>query len=58
MSNLLVDIKNNIIMNKFRFTYYILKFKTRFRKWLWDNVRKKTIHTIFSLHVKNYSKRK
>jgi len=52
MSNLVVHIKNNIIIDKFRFTYYILKLKNKFRDWLWINVRSKTLHTVFSLHIK------
>ena len=51
MSNVLAHIENNRILDKFRFTYYILKFKNRFRNWLWLNVRERKIHTIFRLHV-------
>ena len=31
------------ILNKFRFTYYALKFKTQFKKWLWEKVREPKI---------------
>jgi hypothetical protein len=28
-------------IDKFRFVYYCLKYKDRFRKWLWINIREK-----------------
>ena len=41
-SNDIQIIKRNInIMNKFRILYYHLKYKSKFRKWLWEKVREK-----------------
>ena len=31
------------IINRFRKTYYTLKFKEKLRKWLWENVREPKI---------------
>jgi hypothetical protein len=37
-------IKQNIkILNRFRFLYYSLKLKNKFRKWLWEKVREPKI---------------
>ena len=37
-------IKQNIkILNRFRFLYYSLKFKNKFRHWLWQKVREPKI---------------
>ena len=39
-SNSLIKIKQHIqILNNFRHLYYCVKFKTHFRKWLWEKVR-------------------
>jgi hypothetical protein len=31
------------ILNSFRYTYYCLRFKTQFKKWLWEKVREPKI---------------
>ena len=41
-------IDNANIIHKFRFTYYIIKFKSKFKKWLWEYVREPRIRNIFS----------
>jgi len=35
------------ILNRFRYTYYSLKFKSRFRKWLWERIRRPKIERHF-----------
>ena len=41
-------IKQNLkILNKFRFLYYSLKFKNKFRYWLWKKVREPKIQKQF-----------
>jgi hypothetical protein len=39
--------KNVKILNRFRFRYYCLKFKPRFRHWLWEKVREDKIKKQF-----------
>jgi hypothetical protein len=42
-------IKKNIkILNDFRHLYYCLKFKTHFRKWLWEKVRLPNVNKMYN----------
>jgi len=48
-SNILFQrIKNIQILNHFRHLYYCLKFKTHFRKWLWEKVRLPNVNKLYS----------
>ena len=38
---------NNHILNKFRFTYYCLKFKKQFRYLLWEKIRRHKIESYY-----------
>ena len=51
MSNIRRHIEYNRILDKFRFTFYTLKYKNKFRNWLWINVREKKIHSIFHMYL-------
>ena len=31
------------ILNKFRYTFYAIKFKSKFKRWLWEKVREPKI---------------
>jgi hypothetical protein len=47
--NCLITIKKNIqILNDFRYLYYSLKFKTHFRKWLWEKVRLPNVNKMYN----------
>jgi Leucine-rich repeat (LRR) protein len=37
-----INIKNTIL-NNFRYTFYLLKFKNKFKQWLWEKVREPKI---------------
>jgi hypothetical protein len=41
-------IDNANIIHNFRFTYYIIKLKSKFKKWLWEYVRQPKIKKLFS----------
>jgi Leucine-rich repeat (LRR) protein len=48
-SDSLFQIKQNIqILNKFTDLYYSLRYKQRFRKWLWEKVREPQIKKIYN----------
>ena len=47
-SNTLITIKKNIqTLNNFRHLFYCLKFKTKFRTWLWEKVRESNTKKLF-----------
>lgn len=48
---------SNTKLNKFRFIFYILKYKPQFKKWLWVNVReKKAIMEMAPIKIENMLK--
>jgi Leucine-rich repeat (LRR) protein len=47
--NTLIKTKQNIrTLNNFRHLYYHLRFKTHFRKWLWEKVREPNIKKLYN----------